>query len=624
MADQEQINQIAAQLQPKYASYLRDPSKKGNLSAAERRVLDAVRSNPSPGQLESLYQFTKSSGTDFMVREKAFGFLATALGMPAQESRSLWQRLNRMTPLTGPGRRTPEEPAPPPEVSTQRVPGEGSAQGGEPSGVGGTVSRSDYVDAVLNYMSQDFVDWYRGDTNALNVTDRAKLSVAMRDPNNIDFRVLSEFSSLPADRFLDVIGPTVGEITQTKIQAGETVEESVQRISEQVDAYYDPKLSSVVYLTRDEARSRNLVRASQEQVRTAPVVQAETILSPAEIDRRTGVGYTTTAGDRETTRLGGTTRDGVTGGGEGVGGGMVPGAEPVDTGVPTDWETAAAEMYPEYYAIVRNQPEIAELLKRYINEGWSETKFQAELRGTNWWKTTTASAREWDTASALDPASYQSQVDEQATLISTQALNLGIRLSDERAQKLALDSLRLGWGPQTILNSIGMAATEAGSVGATQLREGFYGQQVRQIARQYGVTLADQTFNSFVNRIAVGDETMESFQDYALTIAKSLYPSITDQLDAGRTFDDIVAPFREIAASTLEMNPDEIDFTDPKWVTPITYQPDPKTGEQRLMSLAEWGKELRTNTAYGYEYTDQAKQQAYRVTEQLANLFGRV
>ena len=369
----------------------------------------------------------------------------------------------------------------------------------------------------------------------------------------------------------------------------------------------------------------------------------QTPSAPEMLDRRTGVTYDTagvTGGAAGGTvggaggaagiagGAGGVTSGGGFGGGGVTGGAVVteePAAEPVDTGVPKDWETAAAEMYPEYYAIVKNVPEIADLLRRSLGPpAWSEQKFQAELRATNWWKTTTASARQWDAASALDPATYQARVDEAATAINQEALGYGIRLSEETAQQLALDSLRLGWGTQTITNAIGMRATEGGTAGATQLREGYYGQEVRRIARSYGVTLADETFNSFVNRIAVGDENFSSFQDYALSVAKSLYPTLTAQFDAGRTFDDAVAPYKEIAASTLELNPNDIDFMDPKWVTPITYMPDPQTGEQRLMNLAEWGRELRTNRAYGYEFTEKARQDAYSVVERLGRLFGRV
>jgi len=133
--------------------------------------------------------------------------------------------------------------------------------------------------------------------------------------------------------------------------------------------------------------------------------------------------------------------------GEGDDVATTPAAEPVDMGVPSEWETAAMEMYPEYYALVKNVPEIANLLKQYLGDGgeWSETKFLAELRKTNWYKTTTASAREWDMAAGLDPATYQTKVDNKTETIRKQALDLGFRISEEKLRQLALDSLRLGW-----------------------------------------------------------------------------------------------------------------------------------------------------------------------------------
>ena len=313
------------------------------------------------------------------------------------------------------------------------------------------------------------------------------------------------------------------------------------------------------------------------------------------------------------------------GGGGGVPGAGIPGMETAEPMVPPDWETAAAEMYPEYYAIVKNNPEIADLLRRSLGPPeWSEQKFQAELRGTNWWKTTTASARTWDAASALDPATYQAQIDEAATAINQEALNLGIRLSSDKVQKLALDSLRFGWGTQTITNSIGMAATEGGAAGATQLREGYYGQQVRNTAKQYGVSLNDTTFNSFVNKIAVGEETIGSFQDYALTIAKSLYPPLAEQFDAGRTFEDVTSSYKTIAANLLEKDEASIDMTRPEWVQAVTYQADPKTGEQRLMNMREWQDYLRTTDSFGYQYTTEARSRAYGIADTIANMFGRI
>jgi hypothetical protein len=310
--------------------------------------------------------------------------------------------------------------------------------------------------------------------------------------------------------------------------------------------------------------------------------------------------------------------------GEGDGVVTTPAAEPVDMGVPPEWETAAMEMYPEYYALVKNVPEIADILKKYIAEEWSETKFLAELRKTNWYKTTTASAREWDMAAGLDPATYQTKVDNKTETIRKQALDLGFRISEEKLRQLATDSLRLGWSDQFLTNAIGMVVVEGGDPGATQLRQGYYGQQIRGIARDYGVTLNDDTLMSFANKMAVGEETVGSFQDYAMTIAKSLYPTLSEQFDLGRTFGDLTSNYRQIAANTLEIDANSIDFTDPQWAVAVTYQPDPKTGEQRMMNLSEWGDYIRKNRSFGYEYTDDAKQKAYKVANELANLFGKV
>lgn len=351
----------------------------------------------------------------------------------------------------------------------------------------------------------------------------------------------------------------------------------------------------------------------------APFGESDLDASLADAAARGGVATTpamTTPATTTTTTAGG-------------GGGGIVVEEPAKTGiegVPTSWQEAAAELYPEYWLIVQNIPEIADLLKTAYEQKWEPggAKFQAALEATNWWQTTTASARQWDINSQRDPATYNSYIDVRATEINQAALTKGIRLSDVTARDLALKSLRNGWSEQMILDSIGLEAVTAGPTGMTQLLEGYYGQQMRRYLADYGVTLADTTFNSFLNRIAVGNESLDSFQDYALSMAKTLYPALTQQFDAGKTFEDAVGGYRQIAANTLEVDPMSIDFMDPMWATAVTYQPDPATGEQRMMNLQEWGDYLRNTPTFGYEYTEQAKSRAYQVIDRLANLFGRV
>ena len=639
MAEKDtQIRQIASQLQTKFAAYLRDPSKREGLTAAERRVLDAVRSNPSPGQLQSLYNMTKFSNTNVMVRERAFGSLATALGMEAPEARSLWQRLSPTATADLPG---------PAQVTTSRVPGEGSQRGGDQAQfAGANVPRSGIVDALLPAMNDAFVSWWRGgggvgeDDTRLSFEDQRTLAQALADPTQPDLSVLQRFSKIPdPNAFLQTARDLTRDIQISGIEARQTVQQAAQAAATRLNPYYDPSTSSVVFMTRSQAQQRGLAPATaQQQAETDrkasqgaeppegyewsyDPVESKPVLVPIGTEMPARVAGSPDPQDD----TGGGTGGGDVPGAGGVPGAGIPGMETAEPMVPPDWETAAAEMYPEYYAIVKNNPEIADLLRRSLGPPeWSEQKFQAELRGTNWWKTTTASARTWDAASALDPATYQAQIDEAATAINQEALNLGIRLSSDKVQKLALDSLRFGWGTQTITNSIGMAATEGGAAGVTQLREGYYGQQVRNTAKQYGVSLNDTTFNSFVNKIAVGEETIGSFQDYALTIAKSLYPPLAEQFDAGRTFEDVTSSYKTIAANLLEKDEASIDMTRPEWVQAVTYQADPKTGEQRLMNMREWQDYLRTTDSFGYQYTTEARSRAYGIADTIANMFGRI
>jgi hypothetical protein len=295
---------------------------------------------------------------------------------------------------------------------------------------------------------------------------------------------------------------------------------------------------------------------------------------------------------------------------------------PVETAVtPVDWETAAKEQYGGYYAIIQGVPELTELIKNAVSQKWSNSKFTYELQQTNWYKTTSASTRTWDTNKQLDPASAQQQIDTRSASIREAALNLGVNLDDATIAKLSEDSLRGNWDQQILNNSIGAEASKT-SAGMSGLRTGFLGQQLKQTASDYGVQLSDQTFNMWVEKVARGEENAKSFQQYALNTAKALFPGITTQLDQGLTFQQITDPYKQTAARTLEINPDTIDFTDPKWSKAITFTTD--KGEQRPMNSNEWGNYLRSERSLGYEYTNEARSRAYQVTSGLANLFGKI
>lgn len=287
-----------------------------------------------------------------------------------------------------------------------------------------------------------------------------------------------------------------------------------------------------------------------------------------------------------------------------------------------NWQDAAKELYGGYYAIIQSVPELSGLLQRAYNEKWSRDRFEYELRQTNWWKNNSDSARQWDMTSQIDPATAAQQIRDRAADMKALAMNeYGIELRQSVVEGLARNSLRMGWSQQLIAQAVGVEITRTpGALG--QLAAGFLGQNLRTTAKEYGVPLSDATQQSWLVDIVSGKQTRQTFQAYVLDTAKRLFPTIASQLDSGQTFQQIVDPYRNFASQILELNPEVIDFIDPKWTKAINFSDD--KGVRRTMDFDEWGDYLRQDKQFGYEYTSQAQQRAYQVVNDLANLFGKV
>lgn len=489
----------------------------------------------------------------------------------------------------------------------------------------GSISDADIAE-LAKVWRPEVIDFLRtGDDSGIGPNERRILTRFSQNPSRVSRDLLIQFGKLDQidsgsiDAFLQewyrgyeqrpVTPPTPVESTvpgstpiDTDLEPGETSRPSLEQIeaAQPQVSVYNPATSSIETMPAQKALDLGLIS------------RAEFLAAQPETDTR----------PTPEMALAGTVQgDGDGGGGGGVASDVSGQPTDFDQAIPEDWRNAAREAYPGYYAIVRNIPEIAALLEEAIVKGYTDEQFQAQLEQTNWWKQTTASAREWDINGERDPASQQTAIDNRVALIRQAALdNFGVRLGAESLNELATDSLRLGWSQQFLLNAIGDVATQS-TAGISQLRAGYVGQQLRQTANEYGIAVSDATFNKFVNQIAVGQETQDTFQQYALTQAKNLFPSVSDRLDAGETFQQIVDPYRENAARLLEIDPDDIDFTQAEYIKALTYQDE--RGEQRPMSFTEWGDYIRQTRSFGYEYTDQARSKAYDVANQLANLFGK-
>lgn len=100
--------------------------------------------------------------------------------------------------------------------------------------------------------------------------------------------------------------------------------------------------------------------------------------------------------------------------------------------------------------------------------------------------------------------------------------------------------------------------------------------------------------------------------------AKIMMPQFAQQFDQGYTLDDVFEPYRDIAARTLEMNPLDITYNDPKFMAALNKKPDGTS-----MTATEWEYMLRKDPKYKWSQTKQAKQKASDMINILERALGQ-
>jgi len=179
--------------------------------------------------------------------------------------------------------------------------------------------------------------------------------------------------------------------------------------------------------------------------------------------------------------------------------------------------------------------------------------------------------------------------------------------------------LRNGWTPQDLSNAVGSELVRAGKT--TDLRRGLIGQGVQSAAREFGVPLSRQAVDGWVKQIAEGKATQDDYLTYVRNQARSLFPTLTEDLDRGLTVEQVADPYRQVAARVLQINPTDVDFSKSQWNRALNFAGE--QGGRRTMTLDEWENVLRQDDQYGYLKTDEAQQKAYAVARSLGAMFGR-
>lgn len=285
-------------------------------------------------------------------------------------------------------------------------------------------------------------------------------------------------------------------------------------------------------------------------------------------------------------------------------------------GKPGSLDTAVATQYG-YMAAFLDNPEIGPLLERAAREGWPAQRLEAELQGTNFWKTTTDAQRRFNAMSEQTPGEAQQMIAARNSELLTLTQSLGVTIDPVKLKQISEDSLRFGWNDSQTRRAL---TAEFDYQGGESGVAGESARKIKNMAGEYLVPISDDMMERWTEQIVTGQADMEGFNAYLVEQAKSLFPGMASALDKGVTVAQYADPYRQIAARELEMAPEQVDLTSPRF-RKMLDQVNPK-GERVAMTLSESAEYLRKLPEW--QHTRGANERAASVTENILKTFGGV
>jgi hypothetical protein len=268
---------------------------------------------------------------------------------------------------------------------------------------------------------------------------------------------------------------------------------------------------------------------------------------------------------------------------------------------------------------LKAHPEIAKLVNRAVNKGYTVSRFEYELRQTQWYRKRTEAQRNWDVLVKTQPREAQERRRDKRREISMVAESLGVRLTSREMQQFTERAIKFDWSPAEMQYRVGRQF-EYGE------RQSGAGQQAHQelteMSMQYGVPMSKGAVEAWARQVAMGTATVDGFRDHIVEKAKGKYRGIASDLDRGLTVDQLFDPYRQQAADLLGVNPNSIAITDRKYQDVFSYMPK-GAKESRPMTLDEFSRALRTQKRYGFDGTDQAQEMARKLASAIQENFGQ-
>lgn len=283
------------------------------------------------------------------------------------------------------------------------------------------------------------------------------------------------------------------------------------------------------------------------------------------------------------------------------------------------WQTEVVKKYPAYAAYLNN-PEIAAILHEAIQPQnmWAPDVLKSHLEASTWWLSHSPEQRSWAYLNMTDPAAALHSMQGQFQGIFNSARLLGLNLNTSQLMTLSVEALSMGWTQEQLTEhmiSASRGPIRGGTMGATR-------DSIKAMADDYLLPMSDHNLDMWTKRIAAGTATPDVVKDQLSRQAMTRYtdPGIKEALKHGMTIREFADPYVQYAAQTLGVNPNDIDLSQPRWMSSIDHVGS--DGNRRAMTMDEWQQKIKLDPTYGYDRSRNGLAEAAQLVNSLKEQFG--
>ena len=247
--------------------------------------------------------------------------------------------------------------------------------------------------------------------------------------------------------------------------------------------------------------------------------------------------------------------------------------------------------YPTVAALITTVPELQNIYNQAVSGTWSTDRFIAAIQNSHWWASTSGTARQAFTTMKTDPATWHQNINNLQAQMTNTAAQLGVTLTPQQAQQIAVDAITNGYDQNTAVLSQKMAEfLRPASGNHFGGQAGSYEDQLRQAMTQLGVFMPEAQLDNQIKQIVAGKQSVQGVTAQLRTQAASMYPAYSNQINSGMNLSDIASPYMQRAQQLLEMGPGSVNIQTPMIRSALQYTQD---GKPTAMPMYNFEKQVR-------------------------------